>query len=231
MAEATSQFTRNEKSLSVGVLRAAAVCFSRVYHHVDVRNHCRLPRTGAAILVCNHLSGLDPVLIQACCPRLIRWMMAREYYQQPVLKTIFDTIGIIPVDRSGRDMAATRAALRALKNGYVLGVFPEGKIETNGELLPFQSGIGLLAEKSQAPIYPAYMEGTQRGQDMLPAYFHRQTASLSFGEPLIFQRSSGDRQALHRFTDQVRNSVELLRQAELERLKKQRFLAPSIQQS
>src|SRR4051812_42213381 len=115
-------------------LQAFDVCFARIYHRLSVRLPQRLPRDGPAILVCNHTSGLDPLLIQSVCPRLITWMMAREYYNVRGLGWVFKAVGAIPVERSGRDLASTRAAMRALANGAILGVFPEGKIETSREL-------------------------------------------------------------------------------------------------
>ena len=94
--------------------RVANAILARVYHRTIVRSPLHLPRHGPGILVCNHISGLDPVLVQSVCPRLVVWMMAREYYEIPGLRWLFETIEAIPVDRSGRDMAATRAALRRL---------------------------------------------------------------------------------------------------------------------
>ena len=110
-------------------MQAVNRIFTRGYHHLTVLSPCRLPERGGGIIICNHTSGLDPHLIQACCPRLITWMMAREYYELPVLRTLLDQLGVIPVTRSGRDMAAMRAAMRALENGQLLGIFPEGRIE------------------------------------------------------------------------------------------------------
>jgi 1-acyl-sn-glycerol-3-phosphate acyltransferase len=138
-------------------------------------------------------------------------MVAREYYQQWGVKWILDQVGAIPVDRTGRDLAATRAALTALEAGYVLGVFPEGKIETTNELLPFQSGIILLAAKSGAPIYPAFLEGTQRGKKMLTAILIPNKARLSFGVPLVEDRSAASRDNMALAAETVRNSVEQLR--------------------
>ncbi len=99
------------------------VLFSRAYHRTDVLIPQRLPPRGPAILVCNHTSGLDPALIQSVCPRLIVWMMAREYYEMKAMKWMYNQIEAIPVDRSGRDMAATRAALRATWQGTRPGHF------------------------------------------------------------------------------------------------------------
>jgi 1-acyl-sn-glycerol-3-phosphate acyltransferase len=217
MASDLPPFKADENTLSIRVLRCLNVCFSRIYHHVEVRTPCRLPRRGAGIIVCNHISGVDPVLIQAVSPRLIRWMMAREYYAQPGLKWLLDRVGIIPVDRSGRDLAATRAALEALKNGYIVGIFPEGRIEPTRELLPFLNGIVLLAAKSGAPIYPAYLDGTQRGKEMPRAQIEPQRARLSFGEPFHLTRARSGREHISEATAMIQNSVEKLRIAEVER--------------
>jgi 1-acyl-sn-glycerol-3-phosphate acyltransferase len=200
-----------DRYLAVRVLHSLNRCFARVYHHVDVRTPCRLPRRGAAILACNHLSGLDPILIQSTTNRIIRWMMAKEYYEQKSLRWMLDLVGTIPVDRGGRDMAATRAGLAALKAGHVLGVFPEGRIETSRALLPFQPGIALLAIKSGAPIYPAYLEGTQRGQEMLKAYFFPNRAILTFGEPRTIQRPQKNSSGLEQATAMIQNYIEILR--------------------
>src|SRR5438034_6252065 len=87
---------RPENRPIIRMLQAVDVCFSRMYHRLSVRSPQRLPRSGAAILVCNHVSGLDPLLIQSVCPRLITWMVAKEYVELPVLSWVFRKIGAIP---------------------------------------------------------------------------------------------------------------------------------------
>src|SRR5205823_844364 len=106
--------------VAIRTLRAWNFMFCRVYHRLSVLAPSRLPRTGAAIVVCNHVSALDPLLIQSACPRrVIHWMMAGEYYDVRAIGWVFKTMQTIPVERRGRDMAATRAALRALEQGKV----------------------------------------------------------------------------------------------------------------
>jgi len=158
--------------------------YTRVYHHVRLENRCPVPRRGPAILASNHISGLDPFLLQSACPRLIRWMMAREYYEIPGLSRQLDAIGAIPVARNGRDMQAMRRALAALADGCVVGVFPEGRIAKEHRLLPFQLGIGLLAVKSGVKVYPARIAGSQLGREMAEALFEPQNARLAFGGPV-----------------------------------------------
>ncbi|MGH7180006.1 MAG: lysophospholipid acyltransferase family protein [Tepidisphaeraceae bacterium] len=195
----------------VAALRAAGRCFARVYHQLEVRSPCRLPRTGAAILVSNHTSALDPFLIQSVCPRLIVWMMAREYYEIPSLGWLFKGVQAIPVDRGGRDLTATRAALRALSDGRVVGIFPEGRIESSRDLLPFHAGVAMISTHAGVPIYPAYLDGTQRGKDTVQSVLQSQRGSVSFGPAVPWNPSPGIRRPdLSMLTEQIRQSVQEL---------------------
>jgi 1-acyl-sn-glycerol-3-phosphate acyltransferase len=185
--------------------------FARNYHDMSVLAPAELPRTGPAILVSNHVSGLDPLLIQSACSRLVIWMMAREYYDIRSIGWIFRMVGAIPVERSGRDTAATRAALRALNDGRVVGIFPEGRIETDHELLPFQTGVALLAIKTGVPVYPVYLDGTQRGKNMLSAVLHPHRVRIAFGPAVSFDRDSTSKPALEAATDAIKKAVLALR--------------------
>lgn len=173
---------------------------------------------GPAILVCNHVSALDPLLIQSAIrKRLVIWMMAKEYYDVPVIGSVFRAVRAIPVERSGRDLTATRGALRALENGRILGIFPEGKIETSKELLPFQTGVALMAIKAGVDVYPAYLDGTQRGKEMVAAVISPNKARLTFGPKVEFDRNSTGKQALEEATDKIRLAIEGLRNEQSQR--------------
>jgi 1-acyl-sn-glycerol-3-phosphate acyltransferase len=185
--------------------------YARGYHRLDVLSPARLPARGAAIIISNHTSGLDPHLVQAPCNRLITWMMAREYYELRFVRPILQGLGMIPVSRNGRDMSATREAMRALKDGKVLGVFPEGRIETSRELLPFQTGVALMAIKMNVPVFATYLDGTQRGQEMPQAFFLPQRATVTFGGEVVFDRAREDRDALSDATEAMRQAIATLR--------------------
>jgi 1-acyl-sn-glycerol-3-phosphate acyltransferase len=204
---ATIHDGRPEDRLPIRMLRAVDVCFARMYHQLSVRSPHQFPRTGAGIFVCNHTSALDPLLIQSASPRLIVWMMAKEYYDLPILGRIFRTLEVIPVDRTGRDTAATRAALRALSHGRILGVFPEGRIEPSRELLPFQTGVAMMATKTQLPVYPAYLDGTQRGKEMLGSILIPNRASIAFGPPKHFGNFEKSRQGFDELTMKIKSAV------------------------
>jgi 1-acyl-sn-glycerol-3-phosphate acyltransferase len=192
------------------LLQAANRLFARAYHRLDVLSPCRLPRDGPAILVCNHTSPMDPLFIQSVCPRPIVWMMAKEYYEMTGLNWIYRQVHAIPVSRSGRDMAATREALRALKHNRILGVFPEGRIEPALELLPFQTGIALIAAKAAVKIFPAFLDGTQRGKGMVDAVARPQHARIAFGPQIELKIDVRSREALEMTTIRVQSAVQKL---------------------
>jgi 1-acyl-sn-glycerol-3-phosphate acyltransferase len=202
-----------ERDFLVRILQAGNRIFCRTFHRLTIQTPCPLPGDGPAIFVCNHVSGLDPMLVQSAVPhRLVIWMMAKEYYDVKALGWVYRTVHAIPVERSGRDLAATRSALRALEQGRILGIFPEGKIEPSRDLLPFQTGVALMAIKSEVDVYPAYLDGTQRGKEMVPAVLSPNRACLTFGPKVEFDRSSTSRASLEEATEKIRAAVEGLRQ-------------------
>ena len=203
--------SRPENRLTIRLLQAIDVCVARIYHQTIVRAPQRLPRHGPAILICNHTSGLDPLLIQSVCPRLIVWMMAKEYYEIKALNWIFRALDVIPVARGARDLAATRSALRALEAGRILGVFPEGRIETTRDLLPFQTGVALMAIKAEVPVFPAYLDGTQRNRSLLSGFLARNRATLTFGPEVEFDRSATSKEVLQTATERMTEAVASLK--------------------
>lgn len=164
--------------------RAYAFAFQRL----KVVTPCPLPREGPAILICNHVSGLDPFLLQATCPRVIRWMMAKEYFDIPRTRGLCERMGYISVARSGRDSASLKAGLRALAAGQIIGIFPEGKINDTPDILPFQPGVALLASRGKAMVYPARLT-MQHFHSMVYPALDPQRPKLAFGQPF---QPSGD---------------------------------------
>ena len=121
-----------------------------------------LPDTGPAIVVANHVSGLDPLLLIAASQRPLRFLIASEEYHRPVLHWIFRLAGCIPVDRKGRPETALRAARRALERGEVIALFPHGKIHLDTDPpRPIKGGVIRLAVWADAPIYPVRIDGVK----------------------------------------------------------------------
>jgi 1-acyl-sn-glycerol-3-phosphate acyltransferase len=198
-------------SLTIRLLALGNRVLARLWHRTVVLRRPTLPKHGAAILVCNHTSGLDPFLLQSVLDRVVIWMMAKEYYDIKAMTWFFRAIEAIPVDRDGRDMASVRAGLRCLKQGRILGVFAEGRIETSRELLPFQTGVAMMAIRAGVPVFPAYLDGSQRNKNMLAAFLWPNRVTLAFGPPVQFDRTDPSREGLEAATARIREAVGALR--------------------
>jgi len=206
VTDAIATAMRDEERPSIQFLHRLVDLYISGYHKVDVVSPCQVPAQGPAILVCNHVSSLDPMLLQWACSRLIVWMMAREYYL-PGTRWLFDVIRIIPVERSRRDVVATRAAMRALEDGHVLGIFPERRLAADGKIGQFQTGVAMLALRTGVGVYPASVEGTMRDQGMLEAFLFPQRARIAFGPKISLDRQPDSRQQVERATGQIWQTV------------------------
>ena len=135
---------------------------SRVHNlTVDGLEHIPDSRTpGPLIVVANHTSGVDPLLIQAVCPFEVRWLMAEDM-RLGWMEPFWRWAGVIFIDRRAPNLAPLREALAHLEAGGVIGIFPEGGIERPPcAVLPFLRGVGVLIKKSGAPVLPVLIRGT-----------------------------------------------------------------------
>ena len=102
----------------------------------------------------------------------------------------------IPVERDGRDMKPARAALARLKNGDIVGICPEGRINADtpdGQLLPGDTGAAWLALKSKVPVIPIYVRNAPRGTTMANSFLVRTHSTLVYGEPIDLSQWDGQR--------------------------------------
>ena len=118
-----------------------------------------LPKKGPVIIVANHVSFWDPLMVAAASPRPVNFMAKAELYQNPVLARFFRSLHAFPVKRGNADRAAIRTALDILNSGQVLGIFPEGTRKTGGGEKIAQAGAAMLTIKSGAELIPAACSG------------------------------------------------------------------------
>ena len=148
------------------------------YHHLRY-TALSLPKTGAAIVVANHVSGLDPFLLVAATRRPLRFLIAKEIYDIKFVNFLFRALGCIPVDRTGRPENALRAAMRALQMGEVIALFPQGGIVTPSELPhKLKRGSLWLAHQTQTPVYPVYISGVKGVGEVIQGIIQRSEARL-----------------------------------------------------
>ncbi len=147
--------------------------FVHNYHRLE-KTRIELPEKGPALVVANHISGLDPLILMASCNRPLHFLIAKEEYERPGLKWLFDRAGVIPVERTARPERALRAALRALEDGKVIALFPFGRIHLDSDPpIRIKGGTGFLASRSDAPVYPARIEGVAMKDSVVRAVIRR----------------------------------------------------------
>lgn len=113
-----------------------------------------IPKEGAFLFAGNHTSWWDPIAMGATCPRPVHYLGKKEVFKPGMLETFFRAAGAIPVDRKAGATDAYRAAREALKNGQIIGIFPEAT-RYHGRLGPAKTGVARLAMETGVPIVPA----------------------------------------------------------------------------
>ncbi len=158
---------------------------TRVLWRTEVRGRVQLPPGCGAILIGNHRSSIDPLFVQALIPRPVHWMIAREYVESPWLHWMFRRVGAIPVNRRGVDIAATKLAIRCAAQGDLVGLFPEGRINTTEDLLlPGRPGATMIAIRARVPVIPCYLSGVPYGGQILRPFFTPAKVRLKIGDPI-----------------------------------------------
>ena len=140
------------------LLRFVAWVLTNIAYRFRIKGEESIPVAGPAILVCNHVSFVDAVLLMAASPRPIRFVMDHRIFKVPVLGALFRLAKAIPIAPRAEDPAAYDAAFEAaaqvLREGDLLGIFPEGGITSDGELQEFRGGIMKILERQPVPVIP-----------------------------------------------------------------------------
>jgi acyl-[acyl-carrier-protein]-phospholipid O-acyltransferase/long-chain-fatty-acid--[acyl-carrier-protein] ligase len=143
-------------SLAEKALLFFAKPFLRCLYRVTAHGAENLP-DGGFLLLPNHITWVDAIVLQLACPRPIRYIIDQEFYNKPVLKPFLSVVGCIPID-TVRSRSAIRAATEKLAEGEVVCLFPEGQLERAGTLLRLQRGYELIARTANVPVVPVWLD-------------------------------------------------------------------------
>ncbi len=156
--------------------------FARVLWRARTSGPLPARENQGAVIVCNHRSGIDPLLIQLCSHRVVHWMVAREYYEAPGMSFVFRSLQSIPVNRGGVDTASTKHAIRLAQQGGLIGLFPEGRVNvTERLLLPGRPGAALIALRARVPVIPCFVEDPPYNGTALGSFFMSAKARVMVG--------------------------------------------------
>ncbi|MGC4004226.1 MAG: lysophospholipid acyltransferase family protein [Pirellulales bacterium] len=188
--------------------------FTRVWWGLKVEGRFPQKEPGVGYLVvANHRSSADPMLLQASVAAPLVWMIAKEYVESSI-GWLLKIIGVIPVTRGGADRGSIKTAVAALRDGAWIGIFPEGRINTTTDpLLPVHAGVGMIAARSGAAVIPCWIEGAPYNDSIFGIFLLRAKVRVRIGEPIPTTQadnSSGEtktRDDYPRITDEIMRAL------------------------
>ena len=191
-----------------GFARFICRFFLLTVRRLEIRGAGNIPRQGGFLLVSNHRSYWDPIIIGCALPksRRIYFMAKQELFKIPVLGWLINMLGAFPVKRGGADRTAIRTALDHLSAGRVVGIFPEGTRSKNEDMLDPHRGAAMLSTKAFVPVLPVAVIGFK-------GFLSK--ASIVFGPPIYLVKTGSkdrrvSREDLETMSRTIMNEVAVL---------------------
>lgn len=187
---------------------------ARVLWRAQVRGTLASPSPRGAVVVCNHRSSLDPSFIEIATNRVVHWMVAKEYCNHWAMGRFLRLAEVIPVNRAAQDTQATKMAIRYAQNGGLVGIFPEGRINTTDRfLLPGRPGAAMIALRARVPVIPCYVEGSPYDGTPLGCLLMPARVRVTLGDPIDLSEFYGredDRDVLQEITKRLLSAIASL---------------------
>ncbi|MCX6909367.1 MAG: lysophospholipid acyltransferase family protein [Verrucomicrobia bacterium] len=159
-----------------------------VFFRVERRGRRNLPGDGGVLVISNHISWFDPPLLNIALRRIPHWLAMMELFQSKFTHWFFTSAGVIPIDRGQPGSGPLKEAIRRLRAGHVVVLFPEGGIQDGPRSVlggdpVIKEGAALIALKAGVPIVPAIIEGARQSYIRQNWFFRRCAIRLTLGEP------------------------------------------------
>lgn len=171
------------------------------------------PSSGPVLVIANHTSNLDPLLVGLAVPRWVRFLSKEEIFHWPVVGELARLFRVIPINRDKTDHRALRTSFEVLKNGGVLCLFPEGTRARSGQLQRGQPGAALIAARTGATILPLGIVGGRESLLGKPVPLLGRKISVRIGKPFRLPAVAGklDREMAQALADEMMMKIaELL---------------------
>jgi len=153
-----------------------------------VRGRKYIPKKGGFILAANHVSYLDPVAVGVACPRRLNFMARHDLFCNHWFSWFMSAVGAFPIKRDSADLSALKEAMRRVRSGEPLVLFPEGSRRFNGTSTEPQPGIGFLAARLNVPVIPALIKGTDKALPKGAKFIFPAKVSVYFGKQILIER-------------------------------------------
>ena len=183
----------------------------RLYGGLDVRGLDNVPKSGAFLLISNHQSFLDPILVQAACPRILHSMAKSTQFGSPMFRKLLTQLYAFPVRRFEVDPQAVRQILRRLQQGNGVAVYIEGERSWDGQLQTPRFGTVRVALKAGVPIIPVRIDGAYDAWPRWDRKIKRHEVRIEFRPPLHLPRLETRTEREPRVADAADRIMDALR--------------------
>jgi 1-acyl-sn-glycerol-3-phosphate acyltransferase len=163
-------------------VRGASHLFLRSLGKVTIRGEENMPTSGGFMVASNHRAHVDPPYITMLSARQMYYMGKEELFHG-IVGFFVRGLEVFPVRRGEADRAAIRTAVDHIKNGHIVGIFPEGTRSSDRTLRQAEKGFGLIAKMTDCPIVPVAIEGTERVLPKGSVFIHRGDVTMTVGKP------------------------------------------------
>lgn len=162
-----------------------------------------IPKNGAFIFASNHQSNLDPFLIGIVPFREVYFFAKKELFEKPFFGWLMREWHAFPADRKRADIGAFKTAIRCLKNGSPLVFFPQGTRSRPGRKKRTFSGVGFLVHKTNVPVVPVYIDGSDKCMPAGAKFPKRHWITITFGKPISFSQDVSYEEIAHDVMDHI----------------------------
>jgi len=213
-------------------LLAFASLFTRVLWRARIVGSWPIARGHGAVIVSNHRCPFDPAFIALAVDRVMRWMVAKEYCEHPLMGLFLRPFGPVPTSRAGQDTAATKRIIRYAEQGEIVGLLPEGRINDTGAfMLPGRPGVAMIALRARVPVVPCYIDGAPYDGTTLGCLLMPARVRVVIGRPIDLSPYYGredDREVLEELTKRfLREIAQLANRGDFEPTIARRAYKPS----
>jgi 1-acyl-sn-glycerol-3-phosphate acyltransferase len=185
-----------------------------ILFRLEVTGRENIPKEGGLIIISNHASLLDPLLVGAAITRPVAYMAKEELFRIPILRWLLRKLNVFPVNRKKVGTSTIKHGMEVLRDRKVLALFPEGTRSQDGSLLQAHFGAAMYTRKTGVPVLPVGIIGSAKAMKPGSKLIRPVKIKIRIGKPLIFNDGKGDvkveKAELEKITEVLMNEIAQL---------------------